>query len=32
VDEEDHLTGTALVVVKTGEAVHGGPPPKSIRV
>ena len=32
VDEADHLAGTALVVVETGEAVHRGPPPESIRV
>jgi hypothetical protein len=32
VDEADHLAGAAVVVVETGEAVHCGPPPKSIRV
>jgi hypothetical protein len=26
VDEADHLTGTALVVVETGEPGHRGPP------
>jgi hypothetical protein len=32
VDEADHLAGTALLVGNTGEAVHRGPPPESIRV